>query len=193
MTLYETLAVSAIGGSIPLILKGGFYVFQNKIDISGQKKLYIHQCQFEKEFNAYVEIWVGLLPLVNYVNNLPANAIPTNGGYLLNPTSPESRKKLTIADVLPAFYSTLTKNQPFLYPDILDKCSAVLEGIALFQDKVLSVKDSEEADIEKEKQSVLKQEIEDVKQSVLQQIEDVKNAIRARVWNLNKRGKKKFI
>lgn len=123
MEWYETLAVSTLGGLASLSLKWLFDIGYHKLKIRGQKDIFVHQIQFEKEFNAYTEIWSNIPDItycmMSYDDITTEQAIRKREKEL--PKLFENTSKL------------ITTNEPFLHPTVFESCIRFFDQISKFK------------------------------------------------------------
>lgn len=122
MTWWETLLVSTIGGLVSLSLKWLFDLGRHQLNIRGQKDVLVHKIQFEKEFNAYAEIWVNIPDITTHM--MSYDDITTDKRI-------ERREK-----ELPGLFEKTSKliadNEPFLHPSVYETCVKYFKEINTF-------------------------------------------------------------
>lgn len=152
-----------------------------------EKDVFIHQIQFEKEFNAYTEIWVNIPDLTSHMMSYD------------DVTTIERIKKRE--KELPGLFEKTNKliseNEPFLHPSVFELCLKFLNQITEFakldrrlrrieeQINVKAVKNSDNIIENDDKRwSDLYDQWTNILNGIVQQKKDINNSIRQRIWNL---------
>ncbi len=186
MALWQILLVSTWGGLMPLLVKWLFDLGLHRLNIRGQKDIFIHKTQFEKEFEAYVQIWSNIPDLTNYVMTYDD---------LCSEKLIERREK-NLPELLERTAKMISESEPFLHPTVFDSCVKYFNQINSFKklDKKLNNFEKQvDANAVKKKGNVT--ESDDKEWHVLYEQWDrcleqinqlqnqVKDSIRRRIWN----------
>lgn len=143
-----------------------------------RKKLYVHQLQFEKEFEIYKELWGQLIRLVPWVRSFDE---------LLEPKLITQRIQ-ELPNIIKGISQTVYTNQPFYHPEIFEACESILNSmpkIDTLNEKISKLTQysftEESADVFEKRYDDLLQEIA----SVFKTVDTVSTLIRKRIWGEN--------
>lgn len=174
MVWWQTLLVSMLGGLVSLGLKWVFDALFLRRKVRSEKDLFIHQRQFEKEFDAYVAIW----------NCLPDYSDCRRGDESLTTADLIQKKSDVFKDTVDALNTAIRTNEPFLCDEVL----TAIQELRAHDKKYASAKgtldrhtsrdgyDSDRAiDLDEKCEAALK--------GIQTSIDNIKSTIRARVWN----------
>jgi len=144
-----------------------------------KKELYVHQLQFEKEFEIYKELWEQLIRLVPWVRSFDE---------LLKSEHIKQRVQ-ELPNIIKDISQTIYTNQPFYHPEIFEACESILDKmpkINTLDEKINKLNKypltEESADLFEKHNKELLQEIA----SVCKNVNNVRNLIRKRIWNTGK-------
>ena len=186
MTWWETLGVSTLGGFISLSLKWLFDLGRHKLSIRGQKDIFVHKTQFEKEFNAYAEIWTNIPDLKNYIMTYDD---------ICSEKLIERREK-DLPELFEKTTKMISENEPFLHPDVFEACVQFISQIRVVEKLNRKLINFEKAADERarenagsitgddsEKWEVLIKQWYNSLEEINKQQENIKESIRKRIWN----------
>ena len=157
--------------------------YQTKMEIlledlrtRSKKELFVHQLQFEKEFEIYKELWEQLIRLLPWVRSFDE---------LLEPALVTERAQ-ELPDIITDISRTVYTNQPFYHPKIFDACESILNSMPDIHtlnkriDKLRQCSLTEaNADLFDKRYDELRNEIG----AVCEAVKTVSTLIRKRIWS----------
>jgi hypothetical protein len=180
--IYTTLVIAAIGGSIPLIFKAVVDRGLDLFRVKDTKNIHIHKVQFEREFQAYEEIWSSIPKLSKYTDSY--------GDIVADKLEEDNDKE--IFDMLKKFQDAYYRNEPFCHPSVYESMNDILEkyhNLLLFIEKMKTCFESlEKSDLGEEEEQpnpIVEQYLDKYFKMIFnieRDTDNIKEAIKKRIW-----------
>lgn len=168
------LSVSMIGGFVSLCLKWLFDILILTRTTRNQKDIFIHQRQFEQEFDAYVEIW-RYLPDFNDCRWADADLATSDLIEKQGEIFRETAEALNLA---------IRSNEPFMCEPVMNAIRAMLRYDQQYSSGKRKLdRHTSKPNYDPDKAVCLDEECTEALTGIQNSINDIKDAIRARVWN----------